>query len=68
MIESDNLELKGVIKCPGCGKGKVYAYNDAKGHTSVRCHKCNKTIMVDNETLSALIIPPMRHNEKKKPS
>ena len=66
-----NLSLKGVITCPNteCGKQIVFAYTDVSGHASVKCYKCEKTIMIDYGELNASIIPPVkRFNKKSKPS
>lgn len=66
-----NLSLKGVIACPNieCGKEIIFAYDDVSGHSSIRCYKCDKTIMIDYDTLNASIIPPKRRfNKKSTPS
>jgi len=63
MVEMD---LKGVVACPACGKEFVFAYYDAKGHASVPCVRCGRIIMVDYETLEATLIRPRRRKNKSK--
>ena len=54
------MDLKGVVACPACGKGFVFVYSDAKGHASVPCIRCSRIIMVDYERLEATLIPPKK--------
>ena len=60
MMETIEMELKGVVACPACGKEFVFAYSDSKGHASMPCIRCYRIIMVDYETLEAFLIPPKR--------
>ena len=54
------MDLKGVVACPACGKEFVFVYNDAKGHASVPCVRCNRISMVDYEEMKATLIPPKK--------
>lgn len=36
----EGIKTKGVIKCPCCSKGKILAYEDAAGKSSIHCSKC----------------------------
>lgn len=47
------MDLKGVVGCPLCGKETFFVHSDAKGHASVN-------FMVDCESLKATLIPPKR--------
>lgn len=60
MADTINLELKGVVACPACGKEFVFAYADAKGHASVPCIRCGRIMMVDYGVLQATLIQPKR--------
>ncbi len=71
MIEIKEMDLKGVVACPACGKEFVFAYSDSKGHASMPCIRCGRIILVDYETLEGILIPPkrrknLRHDEKLK--
>jgi hypothetical protein len=56
------MDLKGVVACPACGKVFVFAYTDAKGHASVPCIRCGRISMVDYGRLKAMLIRPKRKN------
>jgi DNA-directed RNA polymerase subunit RPC12/RpoP len=58
MSNTSEIELKGVIPCPVCGKEFVFAYEDASGHASVPCIRCGRILMVDYSNLEATLIPP----------
>ena len=58
MLDVTELKFKGVVACPACGKEFVFAYSDAKGHSSVPCIRCKRISMVDFETMTAKLIPP----------
>lgn len=60
MTDIKEMDLKGVVACPACGKDFVFAYSDAKGHASMPCIRCSRIIMVDYERLEATLIPPKR--------
>lgn len=60
MTDVTEMDLKGVVACPSCGKEFVFVYSDAKGHASVPCVRCNRILMVDYERLEATLIPPKR--------
>jgi len=38
------MDLKGVVGCPFCGKVSFFVYSGAKGHASVPCTKCNRIL------------------------
>lgn len=59
-MRKNEVNLKGIVACPTCGKGFIFAYSDSKGHASMPCPKCRRIIMVDYETLEATLIPPKR--------
>ena len=42
-----------IIKCPTCGKGKVYAGDAASGIISIQCPKCKHCFTADLTTLQA---------------
>ena len=54
------MDLKGVVACPVCGKKFVFVYSDAKGHASVPCVRCTRILMVDYENMNATLMPPKR--------
>ena len=54
------MDIKGVVACPACGKVFVFAYSDARGHASVPCIRCSRILLVDYERLEATLIPPKR--------
>lgn len=60
MEKTINIGLKGIIPCPACGKEFVFAYEDAKGHASVPCIRCERILMIDYEHMKASVIPPKR--------
>jgi hypothetical protein len=60
MIIAQEMELKGVVACPVCGKKFVFAYADAAGHASVPCVRCNRIILVDYGKMKATLVPPKR--------
>ncbi len=60
MTELTEMDLKGVVACPVCGKEFVFAYFDAKGHASVPCIRCSRILMVDYEKMNATLMPPKR--------
>lgn len=64
MKDTAEMNLKGVVACPACGKEFVFAYSDAKGHASVPCIRCGRIIMIDYETLKATLIPPKRRKNQ----
>lgn len=59
------IEFKGVVACPACGKEFVFAYSDAKGHASVPCIRCSRILMVDYERLEATLISPKRRTIRR---
>ena len=59
------MDLKGVVACPACGKELVFAYSDAKGHASVPCIRCSRILLVDYERLEATLIPPKRRTNRR---
>ena len=59
------LPLRGTIPCPNCEKTIAFVYEDTKGHSSIRCFHCGKTVMIDYIRLRAHIIPPVRRFNKK---
>ena len=46
-------KTKGVIKCPCCRKGKIVAYEDAAGKSSIECGKCHAFLLVDYDKMTA---------------
>ncbi|MGF7011625.1 hypothetical protein M2145_001046 [Lachnospiraceae bacterium PF1-21] len=46
-------EVKGVILCPICKKGKVVAYNSASGESSIRCDICKNLVLLNYSTMTA---------------
>lgn len=58
MAEKVELNLKGVVACPACGKEFVFAYLDARGHASMPCIRCKRISMVDYGKMVATLIPP----------
>ena len=60
MTDMTEMDIKGVVACPSCGKEFVFAYSDAKGHASVACVRCTRISMVDYESMKATLIPPKR--------
>jgi phage terminase large subunit GpA-like protein len=58
MSSTLEIELRGVIPCPACGKEFVFVYQDASGHASVPCIRCRRISMVDYCNLKATLIPP----------
>ena len=59
------MDIKGVVACPACGKEFIFAYSDAKGHASVPCIRCSRIIMVDYERLEATLITPIRRKNQR---
>jgi len=61
-METIEMDLKGVVACPACGKEFVFAYSDSKGHASMPCIRCGRIILVDYENMKATLIPPKKRN------
>lgn len=57
----EGIKTKGVIKCPCCRKGKIVAYEDAAGKSSVECGKCHAFLLVDYDKMTAE--PTLREKE-----
>lgn len=49
----EGIKAKGVIKCPCCRKGKIVAYEDAAGKSSIQCGKCHAFLLVDYDKMTA---------------
>ena len=49
----EGIKTKGVIKCPCCRKGKIVAYEDAAGKSSIQCGKCHTFLLVDYDKMTA---------------
>ncbi len=55
------IEVKGVIICPCCRKGKVVAYKGVAGKSSIECGKCHTFLLVDYDKM--LAEPTLRERE-----
>ncbi|MDR3587336.1 MAG: hypothetical protein P4L59_18775 [Desulfosporosinus sp.] len=64
MMVMTEMDLKGVVACPACGKEFVFAYSDAKGHASMACVRCTRISMVDYESMKATLIPPKKRKNQ----
>ena len=62
MMEMQSVELKGVIKCPVCGRNPIYVYPDTKGHVSQQCKVCEKFILIDYDKMTAITISATSQN------
>lgn len=49
----EGIKTKGVIICPCCRKGKIVAYEDAAGKSSIQCGKCHTFLLVDYDKMTA---------------
>lgn len=65
MINTAEIDLKGVVACRACGKEFIFAYSDAKGHASVPCPRCGRISMVNYGTMQATLIPPKRRRNQR---
>lgn len=45
--------IKGAVKCPHCGKGKVIVSDKTTGWTSQGCPKCGGFFIIDYDTMTA---------------
>ena len=51
----EGIKTKGVIKfkCPCCRKGKIVAYEDAAGKSSIQCGRCHAFLLVNYDKMIA---------------
>lgn len=52
-VNLNDLTTTGVIKCPYCGKGKAYIYNNATGMLSSACSICKRIVLWDFDHITA---------------
>lgn len=52
VVDLNSLVPTGVIKCPYCGRGKLYVYS-ASGMISNSCGNCNRMVLWDFDHYTA---------------
>ena len=65
MLDVAELECKGIVACPACGKEFVFVYSDSIGHASIPCIRCKRILMVNFEKMIAVLVPPQNRNKLK---
>lgn len=54
------MKKKSVIICPFCEKGKFVAVESPSGKTSEHCHKCQRLLELDWNTMTAKLAKPIK--------
>lgn len=49
-VNLNDLEITAVIKCPYCGKSKMFSYFNASGMISSNCSVCTRMVLWDLPT------------------
>ncbi len=52
IVNLNDLNSDGAIKCPYCDKGRAYMYG-ATGMVSLSCNKCNRMVLWDYDHKTA---------------
>ncbi|MFV0363079.1 MAG: hypothetical protein ACK5LL_08325 [Suipraeoptans sp.] len=52
IVNLNDLESDGDIKCPYCSKGRAYTYG-AKGMVSLSCGRCHQMVLWDYDNKTA---------------
>ena len=52
-VNLNDLEITAVIKCPYCGKSKIFSYFNASGMISSNCSVCTRMVLWDLDNMTA---------------